>query len=181
MRKAVFLDRDGTINEERMYAHKISDFALLPGVIEGLKKLKDAGFIFLIISNQAGIGRGIFKEEDLHIFNNHLLLELEKHDIEIENIYYCPHHPDDGCDCRKPEPKFALQAEKEFDLDLKGSYMLGDHKSDMMFARNAGMKAVFLMTGHGEKEYEEGMDVDHVAKDFSEATRWVLDHDREGS
>lgn len=180
MHKAIFLDRDGTLNKEVMYAHKEEDYALLPGVIEGLRSLKEKGFLFFIITNQAGIGRGIFKEEDMHLFNKLLLSDLESAGIHIEKLYFCPHHPDDGCDCRKPEPRWVFEAAKEFAIDLTKSYMLGDHKSDMLMARNAGIKAVFLLTGHGKEEFEEGMDVDVVAEDFSQATRWILDDNRQG-
>ncbi|NOZ80515.1 MAG: HAD family hydrolase [DPANN group archaeon] len=181
MPRAIFLDRDGTLNEETMYAHRIEDFRLLPGVIEGLQKLRDAGYLFFIITNQSGIGRGIFSEKEMHRFNDHLLSVLKQEGIRIEKVYFCPHHPEEGCDCRKPSPRYVFEAAKDFSIDLAGSYMFGDHRSDMLLARNAGIRSVFLLTGHGKEEFDrfgKEMSVDFVAKDLGEATGWVLDDNK---
>ena len=118
MKPAVFLDRDGTLNEDTMYPHKIHHFKMLPGVIDGLKKLSKK-YIFVIITNQSGIGRGVFKEEDFQNFNNHLITTLKKEGIEIKKTYHCPHTSEQVCECRKPSAKYINDAAEEFGIDIK--------------------------------------------------------------
>lgn len=137
MNKAVFLDRDGTINVEKHYLHKIVDFEFLPGVIEGLKMLQDAGFLLVIITNQSGIGRGYYTEEDFHKLNNWMLQTLKDNGVNIAKVYYCPHLPDakvvayrKDCDCRKPKLGMYEQAIKDLDITLDGSYAIGDKIRD---------------------------------------------------
>ena len=120
LRKAVFIDRDGVITEDPGYVHKLEDFKLISNSVEGLKLLKN--YKLFIITNQSGIGRGIYKQEDFLGFNNHLMKELEKHNIKIEKTYYCPHKPEDNCDCRKPKTRFLKDAEKDFNIDLKTNH-----------------------------------------------------------
>jgi len=152
--KAIFLDRDGTLNKDSGYVYKIEDFELLPGVIEGLKMLQDE-YIFIIITNQSGIGRGYYTVDDFHAFNNHLVKDLAKEGIELKKIYFCPHQKDENCDCRKPNTKYINQAVSEFNIDLKKSWMLGDHPSDVNLGTNAGCNTVFLLTGHGMEHFHE--------------------------
>jgi histidinol-phosphate phosphatase family protein len=153
-KKAIFLDRDGTLNRDPGYVYKIEDFSLLPGVIEGLKILQDE-FIFIIITNQSGIGRGYYSIDDFHAFNNHLVNFLAEKGIEIKKTYFCPHLKEEGCDCRKPNTKFINQAVSEFNINLKKSWMLGDHPSDVNLGTNAGCNTVFMLTGHGMEHYHE--------------------------
>src|SRR3989339_697085 len=153
MNKAIFFDRDGVLNKDPGYVHKVKDFELYDGAVEALKRLKE--FRFFIISNQSGIGRGYYKEEDFHKFNNHVLEGLKKHNIEFKKSYFCPHTKEMNCECRKPSPKFIKDAEKEFNLDLKKSWMVGDHASDIGAGKNAGCKTVYLLTGHGVKHLDE--------------------------
>jgi len=161
MHKAILLDRDGTITDDTMYPHKVEHFKLLPGVTEGLKKLSK-GYIFIIITNQSGIGRGIFKEDDMHKFNEKLLSELKKEKIEIKKIYYCPHAPEELCKCRKPHTKYVREAEKEFSIDVKNSWVIGDHPHD----------------GHGSKHMEglksSKIKPDFIASNFLEATNFII-------
>jgi len=177
MVKAVFLDRDGCLNEDTMYPHKPADFKLLPGVIEGLKKLKDE-FIFIIITNQSGIGRGIFTKEDMDIFNKKLIDELKKDGIEIKKIYHCPHTPEEVCECRKPSDKYIKDAEKEFSIDLKNSWAVGDHPHDAEMGIKAGIKSIYLLTGHGAKHKEDlkknNINPDFIAKDFLQAAEFIM-------
>ena len=177
MVKACFLDRDGCLNEDTMYPHKPADFKLLPGVIEGLKKLKDE-FIFIIITNQSGIGRGIFTKEDMDIFNKKLIDELKKEGIEIKKIYHCPHTPEEVCECRKPSDKYIKDAEKEFSIDLKNSWAVGDHPHDAEMGIKAGIKSIYLLTGHGAKHKEDlkknNINPDFIAKDFLQAAEFIL-------
>ncbi len=176
-RKVLFLDRDGCLNDDTMYPHKVEHFKLLPGVIEGLKKLKKV-YIFIIVTNQSGIGRGIFKEEDMRIFNEKLLSELKKEGIEIKKIYHCPHTPEDLCNCRKPSTKYIRQAEKEFNIDVKGSWAMGDHLHDVEMGIKAGCRAIYLLTGHGAKHKEDleknSIKPDFIAKNFLEAADFIL-------
>ena len=176
MHKAIYIDRDGTLVEDTMYPYKVEHFKLLPGVIEGLKKLsKD--YIFVIITNQSGIGRGIFKEDDMHKFNKKLLSELKKHRIEIKKIYYCPHAPEELCKCRKPHTKYVREAEREFGIDLNNSWVIGDHLHDVEMGIKAGCGSIYLLTGHGEKHKEDleksHIKPDFIAKNFLEAANFI--------
>lgn len=177
--KAIILDRDGTLNVDPGYVHKVEDFELLPGVIEGLNLLKK-DYIFFIVSNQSGIGRGYYEEKDFWNFTNHLLSELQKQDIKIEKVFFCPHHPDVNCDCRKPNTKFLDEILAEYDIDLKKSWMIGDHPSDVQFGVNAGINSVFLLTGHGKKHKKEleekGIDPTITALNFLEAAQSIKNH-----
>ncbi|MBW2984842.1 HAD family hydrolase [Candidatus Woesearchaeota archaeon] len=174
MNKAVFLDRDGVLNEDPGYVHKVEHFKLFPGVIEGLKLLKD--FKLIIITNQSGIGRGYYSEDDFHNFNNHLVDELKKCGIKIEKTYYCPHHPDDKCDCRKPSIKLLNKAVDEFNIDLKESWVIGDHPHDIKMGKTAGCKAIYMLTGHGKKHKAELVDIkpDLVTESFLEAVKFII-------
>lgn len=177
MVKAIFLDRDGCLNEDIGYAHKVGDFKLLPGVAEGLKKLSKK-FIFIIITNQSGIGRGIHTEEDMHNFNKKLITELKKSEIEIKKIYYCPHTPEQLCKCRKPSDKYIKDAKKEFNIDLKNSWAVGDHPHDVEMGIKANCKTVYLLTGHGKKHKDDlkakNIKPDFTAKDFLEGAEFIL-------
>ena len=137
MNKAIFLDRDGTLVEDFGFVYKIEDFKLLPNVIEALELLKDK-FKFFIITNQSGIGRGIYTKEDFEKFNNYLINVLKENNIIIEKTFVCPHRPEEGCDCRKPNIKFIKGAKKEFGIDLKNSWVVGDHPHDIKMGKNAG-------------------------------------------
>jgi len=177
MHKAILLDRDGTITDDTMYPHKVEDFRLLPRVIEGLKKLSKQ-YIFVIITNQSGIGRGIFKEDDMHKFNKKLLSELKKESIEIKKIYYCPHAPEELCKCRKPHTKYVRDAENEFSIDVKNSWVIGDHPHDVEMGIKNGCKSVYLLTGHGSAHLEElknsRINPDFIARNFLEAANFII-------
>ncbi len=177
MDKAIFLDREGTINKDTMYPHKIEDFILLPGVIEALKNLSKE-FIFFIITNQSGIGRGIFEDKDFHIFNNHLISVLRENGIEVKKTYYCPHAPEQDCDCRKPNLRYIKDAEKEFDIDLKNSWVIGDHPHDVEMGIKAGIKSIYLLSGHGQKHFQEleikNIKPAFIAKGLLEASEFII-------
>ncbi len=152
--KAIILDRDGTLIEDKNYAYKIEDFELLPGVIEGLKLLQNE-FLFFIVTNQSGIGRGYYTVKDFHKFNNLLIETLKEQNIIITKTYFCPHLKEDKCDCRKPKTKFIDMINEEFIIDLNESFVIGDHPSDIEFGINAGCKTIFLTTGHGYKHLDD--------------------------
>ncbi|MEJ2249544.1 MAG: HAD family hydrolase [Candidatus Lokiarchaeota archaeon] len=164
MNKAIFLDRDGTLNEDSGYVHKVEDFKLLPGVIEGLNLLKKE-YIFFIITNQSGIGKGYYTEDDFWEFNSVLINELERNNIKIEKTYVCPHTKDMQCDCRKPKTKFIKDIVSEHGINLKNSWMIGDHPSDVQLGINAGCRTVYLLTGHGVKHKHE-LEEKRIKPDF---------------
>jgi len=174
MIKAVFLDRDGVLIEDIGYPHRLEDFKLIQNAVEGLKLLKD--YRLIIVTNQSGIGRGYFKMNDFENFNNHLMQELKKHRIKIEKTYFCPHKPKDNCNCRKPKTKLIKDAKKEFNIDLKKSFMIGNMKRDIEMGHNAGCKSIFVLTGKGMNE-KENSNADYVAKDLVGAAKWIMKND----
>jgi D-glycero-D-manno-heptose 1,7-bisphosphate phosphatase len=150
--KAIFLDRDGIINENQPeYLHRIEDFKFLPGVIEGLKKLSKTEFKIIIVTNQSGIARGYFTENDLEKLHNWMLKFLKDNGVRIDGIYYCPHHPNIGnekymkkCNCRKPNAGLILQAAKDFGINLSKSWLIGDNVQDILAGKRANLKTIFL-------------------------------------
>ena len=176
-KKAILLDRDGTLIEDKNYAYKIEDLELLPGVIEGLKLLRD-NFLFFIITNQSGIGRGYYTVQEFHNFNDHLLKILKKEKIFILKTYFCPHLREEGCECRKPNTKYINEIIREYNVDIKSSWMIGDHPSDIQFGINGGCKTIFLTTGHGDKHLHElesfGIKPTLICDNFLEATKEIL-------
>ncbi len=142
--KAVFLDRDGTINKDKGYVYRAEDFEFIEGVIDAIISLNKNMFKVIVVTNQSGIGRGFFSEEDvknLHVFINS---ELRKHNAWIDKFYFCPHRPDEGCDCRKPKIALFKRAIKDFDVDIKNSFIIGDKISDIQPAEQLSCKAFLL-------------------------------------
>ena len=178
MKKAIFLDRDGTINVEKDYIYKSEDLIFEEGTIEALKTFKNLGYILIVISNQSGIARGYFTEEDLNIFNNNMNEILKKNGVEITEFYCCPHHPDGigeykkVCECRKPNNKMIEDAIKKYNIDREKSYMIGDKTSDIGAGLKSNLKTVLVKTGYGLKDMEK-IDKNETLvcenlKDFSE-------------
>jgi len=179
MSRFIFLDRDGVINEDSGYVHKLEDFRLIPGVVEALSILKGLGYRFLLITNQSGIGRGYYSMDDFENFNRRVVEELAKNRITIEKTHVCPHAPGEDCDCRKPNPKSILSAKDEFGIDLDKSYMVGDHPSDIELGRNAGVRSIYVLTGHGKSHRKDlSAEPDFVADDLLEAARWIENEDK---
>jgi len=144
--KAVFIDRDGVINndEGHYYIYKKKDFKINPGIIEGLQLLQAAGFKLFVITNQGGVAKGEYTEDDVEIVHGHFLQTMFDNDIRITDIYYCPHHSDiEACDCRKPQPGMILQAMEEHQIDEKQSYLIGDSDRDIEAGKAAGLKQCF--------------------------------------
>ena len=178
MKKAIFLDRDGTINVEKDYIYKSEDLVFEEGTIDALKTFKNLGYILIVVSNQSGIARGYFTEEDLNIFNNNMNEILKKNGIEITEFYCCPHHPDGigeykkVCECRKPNNKMIEDAIKKYNIDREKSYMIGDKTSDIGAGLKSNLKTVLVKTGYGLKDMEK-IDKNETLicenlKDFSE-------------
>ncbi len=153
---AVFLDRDGTINVEKDYVYLWKDWEWLPGAVEALKHLKDMGYLLVVVSNQSGVARGYYREEDIHRLHEKVNQELLKHNVQIDAFYYCPHHAKYGdkkeCSCRKPNPGLLLRAQKDLGIDLKHSYMIGDKVVDVEAGLSAGAESILVETGYGQKQ-----------------------------
>lgn len=161
MKRAVFLDRDGVINKEKNYLYKIDEFEFVEGVITSLKKLKEEGFLLIVITNQSGVGRGYYSEEDVNKLHEFINMELMRENIQIDDFYYCPHHHIHGhgeykkkCDCRKPNTGMLQKAIKEYSIDINKSYLVGDRKSDIDCGRKIGLKNLLVRTGYGKKTEE---------------------------
>nr|WP_115388739.1 HAD family hydrolase [Sebaldella termitidis] len=171
MNKYILLDRDGTINIEKDYLYKIEDFEYEYGVIEALEIFQKKGYKLAVITNQSGIGRGYYSEEDFLKLTSFVENDLKKKGIIIEKTYYCPHHTDGKgnykteCECRKPGTLLFEKAVKELDIDTRNTYMLGDKASDLIPADKLGIKPVFLRTGHGREESLKGLDFDFLSFD----------------
>jgi len=152
--RAIFLDRDGVINKEVNYLSDPDCFEFIKGSIKALKILKNKGYLLILITNQAGIARGYFTEDTLRIIHNKMQKKLRENNIELDDIFYCPHHPDftGPCECRKPNPGMILNAKKKFNINLNESYMVGDTLKDIQTGRLANCKTVLLLTGYGKEE-----------------------------
>jgi len=141
MTKALFLDRDGVINVDRVHVYRKEQFEFTKGIFELCRKYNDAGYIIVVITNQAGIAKGLYTENDFDVLTQWMLKQFSKEGITIAKVYHCSHHPDiDGpCGCRKPEPGMILQAVKEFDLNIKECIVIGDKETDLEAGRRAGI------------------------------------------
>ncbi|MHB8173847.1 MAG: D-glycero-alpha-D-manno-heptose-1,7-bisphosphate 7-phosphatase [Nitrospirota bacterium] len=180
--RAVFLDRDGTINEEIGYLSDPSLLALISGAAEALVRLRESGFKLIVVSNQSGVARGLFTEDDLQKVNMKLSNLLEQKGAKVDAYYFCPHHPHHGdmvdCECRKPKTGMAVSASEKFGIDLLRSYFVGDKATDIELGKNAGGKTVLVLTGFGNDEMallrEKGIEPDMVSADLPEAADWII-------
>lgn len=190
-KRAVFLDRDGTINEDPGYLSKIEQFVFLPQGVEALKMLQDAGFALVIITNQSGIARGYFTLADLDKVHGYMEECLSQAGVNLAGIYYCPHHPEKGlaeyvqkCACRKPGIALLEQAAKELNLVLAQSYMVGDKMSDIGAGQQAGCKTVLVLTGEGQKTLAKKASWKYqpteVAQNLYQAAQWILENSGRG-
>src|SRR5262245_58884175 len=173
----VFLDRDGTLVRDVGYGHRLEDYDLLPGVTAGLARLSDAGYRLAIVTNQSGIGRGLFTRADFELFHRQLLEDLVAAGIRVDATYFCPHHPDDGCTCRKPLPGLLYRARDELGADLPASWVIGDHVKDMELAAAAGCRGVLVRTGTDASETPSlrSVPVAAVVADLGAAASFILD------
>ena len=178
MKKAVFLDRDGTINEDVGYICSRDKLEFIPQSLEALRMLQQEYTLF-IVTNQSGVARGYFSEEDLVKFNKEFEEILSQEGITIEKTYYCPLMGDEECcDCHNPSPLFLEQAKEEFTIDLKSSYVVGDHPHDVEFGQQVGATTIYLLTGHGQKHRKELVDINPphlIANNLYEATLWIIE------
>ncbi|MBI5681868.1 MAG: D-glycero-beta-D-manno-heptose 1,7-bisphosphate 7-phosphatase [Deltaproteobacteria bacterium] len=172
---AVFLDRDGTINEDSGYIDSPDRLVIIDGAPSAIKKLNSEGFKVVVISNQSGVGRGYFSKEIADSINKKLEDTLKQEDVHLDGIYYCPHHPDDNCKCRKPRTGLLEIAGEELGIDISKSYVVGDKVSDIELALNAGCKGVLVLTGFG-KEHKKIIKTkpSYIANDLKDAVEWII-------
>ena len=175
---AVFLDRDGTINVDRHYLSKPEQFELIPGAGPALRRLQDAGFLLVVVTNQSGIGRGYYTEADLHAVNARMDELLAPLGVRFARIYYAPEAPEQPSRGRKPSPEFLFDAQKEFGVDLARSFMVGDKVIDLECGWNAGVRQSLLVrTGYGaetERKHADKMARAVVVDDLPAAAAWIL-------
>lgn len=183
-RRAAFIDRDGVINEERHYVHRVEDFVLLPGALQGLLRLQEAGYLLVVVTNQAGIARGYYTAAQYDALTDHMLRLARAAGVDIAAVYHCPHHPQAAvasyrlaCDCRKPAPGMLLAAARDFGIDLSRSLMIGDKRSDIDAGRAAGVgRCVLVASGHETSDADRRA-ADLCAHDLAEAARLIVSTD----
>jgi len=175
----IFLDRDGTLNEDPGYLKSASEVKLLPGVATALARLKAAGARLVVVTNQSGVGRGFLSLKDLEAIHARLEGLLEQSDAALDAIYFCPHHPDDGCRCRKPATGMIERAVAELQVDLRKAYVIGDHVTDIQLAKAAGVKSILVTSGKVDQQaltmlQAAGALPDMVVPSITEAAEWIL-------
>jgi D-glycero-D-manno-heptose 1,7-bisphosphate phosphatase len=177
---AVFLDRDGTINEEVGYLKSLDELSIFPFTASAVGMIHGAGMKAVVVSNQSGVARGFFNEDFVETVHEKINAILSEEGAFIDRFYYCPHHPTEGtgrylrdCHCRKPKVGMLLQASEELGIDLSRSYMVGDTERDMEAARNAGVTGVLVRTGYG-REVGETEGATYAARDLLDAVNWIL-------
>jgi len=176
---AVFLDRDGTINEEIEYLHEPDRFRLLPGAAEGMRRFADMGYRIVVVTNQAGIALGYFTKEDFYHVNRAMFRALQPYGVVIDRIYFCPHGKTDSCACRKPGTALFERAAGDLNLDLAHSVAIGDKTADLEAGRRLGLTTILVTTGHAGRDREYDVRPDHVAAGLLDAAQWVLDRERQ--
>jgi D-glycero-D-manno-heptose 1,7-bisphosphate phosphatase len=190
MKRAVFMDRDGTITREVGYVNHEDRLELISEAGNAIALLNKNNFFTVLVTNQAGVARGYFTEDMVHKILNLLDLLLQRYDAHLDAKYYCPHHPTAGkppyrkdCNCRKPKPGMVLQAKDEHNIDLSLSYMIGDKISDVEMGKALGMKSILVLTGYGKGEYKYQRDSwkvfpDYIARDLLDAVKWILEDEK---
>lgn len=189
MKRAIFLDRDGTINEDVGYPKSFAEIHILPSSFEAVRKINQAGFLAVIITNQSGIGRGLLTEEELRDIHLKMSQVFELQGAHFDAIYYCPHYTESpfpeykkDCFCRKPFQGMALQAATELGVDLKRSYMIGDKVEDILFGFNIEATPILVLTGYGRDSLKslitEGLSPAFAAQDLLAAVEWILERER---
>lgn len=173
-KRYVLLDRDGTIIVDKHYLHDPDGVELLPLAAEGLKRIQGMGFGLVVLSNQSGVGRGYYTEEDVHACNRRMIELLEAEGVAIDGVFFCPHEPEAACDCRKPAPGLMLRAAEEFDFSPAQCFMVGDKTADMGVGRAVGATTILVRTGKGAKEEPLCAELtDHACDDLFAAALFI--------
>ena len=185
-RPAVFIDRDGTVNEQMGYINHIRRFVLLPGSTEAIRLLNHHGFLAVIVSNQSGVARGYFPIDLVHEVHDYMEVLLEKEGARVDGIFFCPHYPEGKvpeyskpCECRKPRTGLIEMACRQLPVDMGHSYVIGDRYSDMELARKSGLKGILVKTGYGLGDLTYVFPALpfqplHVAENLLDAVRWII-------
>ncbi len=181
--KVVFLDRDGTIIEDKNFLKTPDEIEFIPGSVQAIRILRNLGYKIVVISNQSGIGRGILTEKMVREVNDCLLRRLKEKEAPVDALYFCPHHRDNNCSCRKPKTGMPQKAAQELKLNLKNAVVIGDKLTDVELGKNMGAKTVLVLTGYGSKELDKlreindnfagSMGPDFVAENLLEAANWL--------
>lgn len=174
MNKAIFLDRDGTINVDVDYLHETNRLVFIEGVPAALSKLKQMGYKLIVISNQSGIGRGYYPPQDVEILHQYMNERLREHNAQIDRFYYCPHIEQDNCQCRKPKTGLIKQAVSDFDISLEESYMVGDKETDVLTAIHAGCKYGLVLSGHAVSDELQEKYQGHIYKDLIDFVQQIM-------
>ena len=191
--KTVFLDRDGVINRNPPnmgYVRRWSEFNFIPNAKKAIRELTENGYRIVVVTNQSGIGRGLFSEESLTNTHSRMLAEISKAGGTIDAVYYCPHHPEAGCECRKPKPGMLIRAKREHNIKLSSAYLIGDTVTDIQAGQRAGTKTFLVLTGLGQESYHHYMNIkpcehtdtegyypEKIFTNLYSATRWLIKND----
>lgn len=184
-KRAIFLDRDGTINKDVGYPNSYTMIDIFSYSFEAVKKINQANFLAVVVTNQSGIGRGYIEEKNLQALHQKMARAFGRHGAHFDGIYYCPHYEDSDqaeyrgkCSCRKPKPGMAQQAAQDLDIDLSQSYMIGDKEEDILFGKNAQAVPILVLTGFGTKALpqlrKKGIEPVYVADTLLDAVDWIL-------
>ena len=188
--KTVFLDRDGVINQSPPnmgYVQRWSEFSFIPNARKAIRGLTQSGYRIIVVTNQAGIGRGLFTEENLRDIHTRMVSEIVETGGRIDAVYYCPHHPNAGCECRKPKPGMLTRAGREHNIELSSAYLIGDSTTDIEAGQRAGTQTSLVLTGLGQESYhhyintkpcgrtdKNGHPPDKIFTNLYTATRWLI-------
>lgn len=179
-KRAVFLDRDGVINEEVGHLHNVADLRILPGAAEAIKTLNEKGYSVIVVANQAAVAKGIATIEDVEAIHREMKVRLAKEGASLDGIYYCPHHPNGiiaeyarACDCRKPEIGMVEKAMGDLQIEREGSFLVGDKTSDILAGARAGLKTILVKTGYAGRDGCHEATPDFVADDLLAATSYI--------
>ena len=188
--KTIFLDRDGVINRNppnKGYVRKWAEFTFIPNARKAIRELTESGYRVIVVTNQAGIGRGLYSEQSLADIHSRMVAEISKTGGTIDAVYYCPHHPDAGCECRKPKPGMLIRAAREHNIELSNAYLIGDVPTDIEAGQRAGVTTFLVLTGLGQESYSHYINTkpcrradendyrpDKIFTSLYTATRWLI-------
>ena len=179
--KAVFLDRDGTINEEVGYLDSLEQLRIFPAAFDAVRMINEAGMKVVVVTNQSGVARGFFDEDFVNSVHARINEIFREKGAFIDRFYYCPHHPTEGvgryrisCDCRKPAPGMLIRASEELDIDLSSSYVVGDMAKDIEVANNVGARGILVRTGYGKNVVTSDIKPAFIAEDILAAAEWIM-------